>query len=71
MRPVFLIFLERMDIWIEKVSSDLVPFFFQSLKRSDGTVGAADVKEKSHPRGPSRTLPIQIINPDLTKLLQI
>jgi hypothetical protein len=37
-----------MDVGVEKVSSDLVPFFVQSLKGGDGTVGATDVKQDFH-----------------------
>jgi hypothetical protein len=37
-----------MDVGIEKVSSDLIPIFFQSFKGNDGTVGTTDVEENSH-----------------------
>jgi hypothetical protein len=37
-----------MDVGIEKVSGDIIPFFFHSFKGVDGTVGTTDVEENSH-----------------------
>ena len=40
-----MVFLVRMNVGVEKVSDGLLPFFSDSLKGIDGTVGTTDMKE--------------------------
>jgi hypothetical protein len=44
----FLVFLVGMDVGIEEVSGDLLPFFPHLLKRIDYAVGTTDVEEDFH-----------------------
>ena len=44
----FLVFLIRMNVGIEKISDNFLPFFFESFKGIDCTVGTTDVKEGFH-----------------------
>jgi hypothetical protein len=37
-----------MNVGIEKVSNDFLPFIFNSLKRINSTVGTTDMEEDSH-----------------------
>jgi len=44
----FLVFLVRVDVRIEEVSGDLLPFSPHLLKRIDCAVATTDVEEDSH-----------------------
>ena len=44
----FLVFLVRMDIGIEKKSNRLLPFFSDSFKGIDRTVGTTDMQKNFH-----------------------
>ena len=60
----FLVFLVRMDVGIEKISDNFFPFFSDSFKGIDGTVGTADVEEDFH----YSSLKFKVQNPNVKRM---
>jgi hypothetical protein len=56
------------DIWVEEISSNLIPLFFHSFKGIDGAVGATDVEEKFHSIG-SEVFLFRIFSPGNAQFL--
>jgi len=44
----FLVFLERMDVGIEKIPDNFFPLFSDPFKGIDGAVGTTNVEQDSH-----------------------